>query len=169
MHIVAAGKWRVVLCGTWLLLGAVLQSSLATVGSEIRTLQDARQAPQASLSCRDGNGNAVDWWLILKTPNGTRYGYFDAISAASNPAAAGPHNHVHITPRNAAAAGQGRPIAEGDATAPYGGWHAAGHLNSLKSPLSRTLLPLYPAANLTGCACSPTRTRGLFALRYTCS
>ncbi len=157
MRIVASGKRRAVLAATYLLLGVVLQSSSATVINDIRTLQDARQAPQAGLTCRDGDGNTVDWWLILKAPNGTRYAYIDAVSAASYPAAAGPHTHVHDMPRRGAAAGSGWPDTEGDATAPDGGWRAAGHLNSLRSPLSRTLLPLYPAANLTGCACSAHR------------
>ncbi len=154
MRIVASGKRGVVLGATCLLLGAVLHLSSATVISNIRTLQDAPRAPQAGLSCRDGDGNTVDWWLILKAPNGTRYGYIDALSAASYPAADGPHNHVHLTQRHGAPAGSGWPVTEGDATAPNGGWRAAGHLNSLKSPLSRTLLPLYPATNLTGCACT---------------
>ena len=137
---------------------AALHSSSATVINDVRTLQNARQAPQAGLSCRDGDGNTVDWWLIVKAPDGTRYGYIDAVAAASTSAAAADaQTDGAARMRYGTAAGSGPPYVNGDATVPDDGWRAAGHLNSLSSPLSRTLLPLYPAANLSGWACSAPR------------
>eukprot|EP01029_Cantina_marsupialis_P027684 TRINITY_DN773182_c0_g1_i1.p1 TRINITY_DN773182_c0_g1~~TRINITY_DN773182_c0_g1_i1.p1 ORF type:complete len:339 (+),score=76.89 TRINITY_DN773182_c0_g1_i1:106-1122(+) len=35
---------------------------------------------QAAPRCIDENGNEVDWWIILKAPNGVEYGYMDANS-----------------------------------------------------------------------------------------
>ena len=150
MRLRAQRIWSVVAGALCFLLLLSPHASSATVFDDASILQGVRHAPQASLRCRDGDGNAVDWWLILKAPNGTRYGYIDAVTAPSYLAAVDPCSDAAAKPRKGAAAGSGAPFA--DALSPDGGWRAATHLNSNRSPLSRTLQPLYPAANLTGCA-----------------
>jgi len=92
------------------------------------------------LGCRDSTGKLVDWWVILKLPNGTHYGVYtstEGVTAYGPALAAGTlkeGRRFHSRGRR-----EGNPHSEAGA----GGWMGAGHLNSLKSPLSRTLLPLY--------------------------
>ena len=100
-----------------------------------------------NLGCRNGLGRAVDWWLILKAPNGTRYGYIDADTAASTVAALSCRQDRLSSPRVRTASAQHRSCS--GAAALDDGWRAARHLNGQHSPLSRTLLPLYSDAKLS--------------------
>lgn len=149
----ALGRRRVVLGATRLLLVLLFQTSSAALSGNAWSLQGSLHAQQASLSCMDGDGNAVDWWLILKAPSGTRYGYIDAVTAKEAPAA------DPCTDQGKTASGW--YAAEGEVTAPDSGWRASPNLNSIRSPLSRTLLPLYPAPNLSRCSCCARKSGSL--------
>ena len=35
------------------------------------------------MTCLNGNGDPVDWWVVLKLPGGTRYSYGDSVSTAA--------------------------------------------------------------------------------------
>ena len=131
----------------WLLLHS---ASSALIGSD-RHLHDSEGPPEASLACRDGDGRAVDWWLILKGPNGTRYGYIDASTASMSAAANGSRRDHFGLPLFPASAQTSQHRSGGGAAALGSGWHATRHLNSQRSPLSRTLLPLYTDSRLTQC------------------
>ena len=148
MRVLALGRRKVAACAVCLLCALLIGSSSAAVSERTWSPRKSQRASQAGLTCRDADGAAVDWWLILKAPNGTRYGYIDAVTVSSEPAIADQRPDEDQSRAVAA----NRSAAEGHSAIPDGGWRAAGHLNSIRSPLSRTLLPLYPAANLTGCA-----------------
>lgn len=93
------------------------------------------------LGCRGSSGELVDWWVILKLPNGTCYGYTTSEGAAafSDRAPSGSFGEERDKGRGGATRG-GEEFRFG---AEAGGWAGSRRLNRLKSPLSRTLLPLY--------------------------
>ena len=145
---------KAVLSATRLLLVLVAQTSSAVIRTTASCLQEPLSAPQASLTCRDGDGRAVDWWLILKAPNGTRFGYVDAVTAAREAHTGNAYRDEDAPSEHGGASSPDWHPAEGHSASSDGGWRAAAHLNCIRSPLSRTLLPLYSAADLSGCACS---------------
>ena len=121
------------------------------------------QAKQAFVGCRSNTGLLVDWWVILKLPNGTRYGYTDSTLAA---AVAGTSSTSGFFADQAVASSQSQQSSEDGGTKCAGGghrasheagWVATRHLNRLSSPLSRTLMPLY-GPNATGRCCMLPRT-----------
>jgi deoxyribonuclease-2 len=60
--------------------GSKMMKHLATLllGLAIITLTSVARGKSTSVGCKDKDGNAVDWWIALKAPEGSPYGYIDS-------------------------------------------------------------------------------------------
>ena len=58
--------------------------TLAVAFAQAHSNPSSSSDSSASVTCRNGDGSAVDWWVLYKQPNGVEYAYIDSTATESS-------------------------------------------------------------------------------------